>query len=330
MKAVIPAAGIGKRLRPHTYTRPKALVSVAGRPMLGHIIDSLIGMGVDELIPIIGYQGDLIRDYINSRYSGVKSDFVVQEEQKGIAHAVNLAREYADNSEVIIILGDTIIETDFNRIPGVGDYVLGVREVDNPGRFGIVEAENGIVTGIEEKPDQPKSNLAIVGLYYLKDSSPLFEACGEIIRKDIRTKGEYQITDALGLMIEQGTEFKVYRIEDWYDCGKIETLLETNRVLLDKDGGRPSRDGSLIIPPCAIADNCVIERSLVGPYVSVSEGCEINSSVIDNSIIEEGSRVSDSVISGSVLGSYSEVIGYRKCLNISDNSTLSPREDDRG
>lgn len=329
MKAVIPAAGIGKRLRPHTFTKPKALVTVAGRPMLGHIIDSLIGMGVDELIPIIGYKGEMIREYITSRYD-VKSNFVVQEEQKGIAHAVNLTRKYADSSEVIIILGDTIIETDFNRIPGMGDYVLGVREVDNPGRFGIVEVENGTVSGIEEKPDEPKSNLAIVGLYYMKDSSPLFDACDEIIRKDIKTKGEYQITDALGLMIERGMEFKPYRIEDWYDCGKIETLLETNRVLLEKEGGADRREGSVIIPPCSIAEDCLIERSIVGPYVSISENCEINGSIIDNSIIEEGSIVSDTVVTGSVLGRNSEVIGDKRRLNISDNSTCSRGNQGRG
>ena len=330
MKAVIPAAGIGKRLRPHTYTKPKALVTVAGRPMLGHIIDSLIDMGVDELIPIIGYKGEMIRDYIDKRYD-IRSNFVVQEEQKGIAHAVSLTREFADDSEVIIILGDTIIEADFNAIPGEGDYVLGVREVDNPGRFGIVEEEGGVVRGIEEKPDQPKSNLAIVGLYYLKNSSSLFEACDEIIRKDIKTKGEYQITDALGLMIEQGTRFIPYRIEDWYDCGKIETLLETNRVLLDRDGSSGTAgEGSVVIPPCQIADDCVIERSVVGPYVSVSEGCRIRASVIDNSIIEEGSRVSDSVISRSVLGRNTSVDGVRSSLNISDNSTCSGIERDNG
>jgi glucose-1-phosphate thymidylyltransferase len=323
MKAVIPAAGIGKRLRPHTYTKPKALVSVAGRPMLGHIIDSLIGMGVDELIPIIGYRGEMIKDYISSRYPDIRTNFVIQEQQEGIAHAVSMTREFADNSEVIIILGDTIIEADFNRIPEEGDYVLGVREVDNPGRFGIVEVEDDIVCGIEEKPDEPKSNLAIVGLYYLKDSSSLFEACEEIISRDIRTKGEYQITDALGMMIEQGTEFKPYRIEDWYDCGKIETLLQTNRILLDGEGEAPVIEGSVIIPPCSIAENCAIENSILGPYVSVSEGCEIRSSIIDNTIIEEGSRVASSVISNSVLGSRSKVTGEKMQLNISDNSSWS-------
>lgn len=329
MKAVIPVAGIGKRLRPHTYTKPKALVSVAGRPMLGHIIDSLIGMGVDELIPIIGYKGEMIRDYITSSYGNIKANFVIQREQKGIAHAVGLTREYADDSEVIIILGDTIIETDFNRIPELGEFVLGVREVENPKRFGIVEVESGVISGIEEKPDDPKSNLAIVGLYYMKDSSTLYKACEKIIEGEIKTKGEYQITDALALMIDEGAEFRPYRIADWYDCGKIETLLQTNRVLLDKEAKEVKKEGSVIIPPCHISDRCLIEGSVIGPYVSVSEGCEIRSSVISDSIIEGNSVVADSVLSQSVLGNDSVVKGNRKRLNISDNSSCSPVFGDR-
>ena len=186
MKAVIPVAGIGKRLRPHTYAAPKALISVAGRPILGHIIDNLLDMGVTELIPIIGYKGEMIREYIMNEYD-LPVNFVVQEEPKGIAHAVNLTRKYADNSELIIILGDTIIEADFSSIPLEGDYVLGVREVADPTRFGIAEISDGIITRIEEKPERPKSNLAIVGLYYFKDSTRLFSACENVIEKDNMT-----------------------------------------------------------------------------------------------------------------------------------------------
>jgi glucose-1-phosphate thymidylyltransferase len=320
MKAVIPVAGIGKRLRPHTYTSPKALINVAGRPILGHIIDALLEIGVDGLIPIIGYKGEMIREYITANYD-TPVDFVVQEQQKGIAHAVDLTREYADNSELIIILGDTIIEADFARIPEAGDYVLGVREVDDPGRFGIVEVSEGLIKGIEEKPEDPKSNLAIVGLYYFKDSAPLFEACREVIDKDIKTKGEYQITDALSLMLERGTDFRPYEIENWFDCGKIETLLETNRIILGKGGNSAERDGCVIIPPCWIDGSCEIEISIIGPYVSISEGCRVINSIVEDSILNGGSVIENEIISSSVLGCRCEVKGRVKKLNLGNEST---------
>lgn len=321
MKAVIPVAGIGKRLRPHTYTAPKALINVAGRPILGHIIDNILEMGVTELIPIIGYKGEMIRDYITGEYD-IPVNFVVQEEQKGIAHAVNLTRKYADDSELIIILGDTIIEADFSTIPLKGDYVLGVREVDNPSRFGIAEVSGGIITRIEEKPENPKSNLAIVGLYYFKNSSKLFSACDTVIEKGIKTKGEYQITDALELMIEGGTEFKPYRIDAWYDCGKISTLLDTNRVLLNKSKSITKRNGSIIIPPCWIDESSSIEKSIIGPYVSVSANCEISNSILENSILNSGSRVQNIVLTDSVVGSSAEIVGNKRSVNIGNNSAL--------
>jgi glucose-1-phosphate thymidylyltransferase len=326
MKAVIPVAGIGKRLRPHTYAAPKALISVAGRPILGHIIDNLLDMGVTELIPIIGYKGEMIREYITNEYD-VQVNFVVQEEPKGIAHAVNLARQYADNSELIIILGDTIIEADFSRIPFEGDYVLGVREVADPTRFGIAEISDGIITRIEEKPENPKSNLAIVGLYYFKDSARLFSACEEVIEKNIKTKGEYQITDALALMIEEGTKFKPYRIDGWYDCGKIETLLDTNRTLLNKYESRSAREGSIIIPPCWIDESSSIERSIIGPYVSVSADCRISNSIVENSIVNSGSSIQDIVLTDSVIGSMAEIIGNKKSVNIGNSSALHLRSE---
>jgi glucose-1-phosphate thymidylyltransferase len=321
MKAVIPVAGIGKRLRPHTYTAPKALIPVAGKPILGHIVDGLVDMGVTELIPIVGYMGEQITEYLKSTYD-MKIEFVHQEEQKGIAHAVDLTREFADNSELIIILGDTIIDTDFTKIPKAGDYVLGVREVEDPRRFGVCEVEDGVITNIVEKPDEPKSNLAIVGLYYFRDSAPLYEACRAVIDRDITTKGEYQITDALALMIEGGTKFVPYEIDGWFDCGKVETLLETNRVLLEGFENGTHGTDSVIIPPCFIDPDSKIENSVVGPYVSVASGCSISNSVVKNSILNEGSSLSNVVLEASVIGAGAEVTRSSSNLNISDDSQV--------
>ncbi len=321
MKAVIPVAGIGKRLRPHTHTSPKALVTVAGKPILGHIVDSLVKMGVTELIPIVGYKGDQITKYLTDTYD-LKIDFVFQKEQKGIAHAVDLTRQYADNSELIIILGDTIIDTDFTKIPEAGDYVLGVREVEDPKRFGICEVNDGVISSIVEKPDDPKGNLAIVGLYYFKDSAPLYESCRAVIDRDIMTKGEYQITDALSLMIENGIKFMPYEIGGWYDCGKVETLLETNRVLLEGVENGAHGINSVIIPPCFIDPDSKIENSVVGPYVSVAGGCTITDSVVKNSILNENSALSNVVLEGSVIGAGAVVTRSSSNLNISDDSQV--------
>ncbi len=324
MKAVIPVAGIGKRLRPHTFTIPKALLNVAGKPILGHIVDSLIGMGVDELIPIIGYKGELIKEYLEKNFD-IPMKFVEQEDPRGIAHAVALTRDYAYNSELIIILGDTIIDTDFSAIPKAGDYVLGVREVEDPSRFGICVMEDGKIKQIVEKPDEPIGNLAIVGLYYFRDSTPLYDACNEIIEKDITTKGEYQITDALQLMINKGIEFVPYSIDGWYDCGKVETLLETNRILLSQHKETYRREGCIIIEPCYIDPDCILTNSIVGPFVTVAAGCVIKNSIIENSILNELSRLENVILEGSVVGAFAEVTGRRSSINVSDYSQIDFR-----
>ncbi|MBN2184320.1 MAG: NTP transferase domain-containing protein [Candidatus Krumholzibacteriota bacterium] len=321
MKAVIPLAGIGKRLRPLTHTCPKALVPVAGKPILGHIVDSLIDAGVTELVPIIGYMGGQIRDYFLEDYD-MPVNFVIQEDQKGIAHAVSLTREYADNSELIIILGDTIIDADFSKIPEAGDYVLGVREVDDPHRFGICEVSGGIITGIEEKPENPKSNLAVVGIYYFKDSSLLYRSCEHVIENDIRTKDEYQLTDALSNMIENDVKFVPYKIDNWFDCGKVETLLETNSTLLKGNKSGYAGKDSLIIDPCFIGSGSSIKDSIIGPDVTVAKGCTIKNSIIRNSIISENCIVSGANLADSVLGRGAEVRGKSGRLNISDDSQV--------
>jgi glucose-1-phosphate thymidylyltransferase len=321
MKAVIPVAGIGKRLRPHTLTIPKALLNVAGKPILGHIVDGLLSMGVQELIPIIGYKGGLIREYLDCTYD-IPITYVIQEEQKGIAHAVYLTREHADDSELIIILGDTIIKTDFTEIPKCGSFVLGVREVTDPKRFGICDVEDGVITNIEEKPDEPRSNLALIGLYYFKNSKELFAACEKIIDKGITTKGEYQITDALQLMIGNGIRFSPFHIDGWFDCGKVETLLETNRVLLDGMETNDGREGSIVIQPCYIDKNSVIENSIIGPYVTIARESEIRHSIIENSILNEGSKLENVILRESVVGAYAEVTGQGSSLNVSDHSQI--------
>ena len=202
MKAVIPAAGIGTRLRPHTHTLPKALLYVAGRPIISHILDEVRELKPSGVVLIIGYKGDLIKDYVTKEYPDLKIDFVYQAERNGIAHALHMTRDVADTGEpLLVILGDTIIKADLKRIVESKTNSLGVREVEDPRRFGVVEVSGNDIVRLVEKPKNPPSKLAIVGLYYLTDAPLLYQMIQEQIDKDIKSHGEYQVTDALQMMI---------------------------------------------------------------------------------------------------------------------------------
>ena len=237
MKAIIPVAGIGTRLRPHTHTAPKALIQVAGKPILGHILDELKPIGISEVVLVTGYMGDRVKDYVEEAHNDLDATYVDQEERKGLGHAIYLTADSIDDEPVLIVLGDTIVTADFSSFVGGERTLIGVKEVDDPSRFGIVEVEDGEVKSLVEKPDVPSSNLAIVGLYYVVNTPLLFECLRRVIDEDIKTKGEYQLTDALILMLERGEKMGTFAVEGWHDCGLPETLLATNRYLLERSGG---------------------------------------------------------------------------------------------
>jgi glucose-1-phosphate thymidylyltransferase len=231
MRAIIPVAGVGSRLRPHTYTLPKVLLNVAGKPIIGHILDKVIDEGFDEATIVVGYLGDKIREYILSNYT-MKVDFIEQEERKGLAHSIYLSREKLSTEPVLIILGDTIFDVELKAVVNGKFTSVGVKHVDDPRRFGVAETKDGFVTHLVEKPEHPTSNLAIVGLYWIRNPQLLNECVSELITKDIKTKGEYQLTDALELMVKRGERIGTFTVDGWYDCGKPDTLLATNRHLL--------------------------------------------------------------------------------------------------
>jgi len=234
MRAIIPVAGAGSRLRPHTFTLPKVLLNVGGKPIVGHILDRIIENGFDEATIIVGYLGDMIKDYVVKHYS-IKIDFVEQEERLGLGHAIYLTRHTVSDDPILIILGDTIFDVDLRAIMHSENSILGVKEVDDPRRFGVAELENGVIRRLVEKPEDPRSNLALVGIYYIKHPNVLMECLRDEIKGNIRTRGEFQLTDALQMMIERGERMTTFGIEGWFDCGKPETLLETNRHLLDME-----------------------------------------------------------------------------------------------
>jgi glucose-1-phosphate thymidylyltransferase len=323
VKAIIPAAGIGTRLRPHTHSLPKALLYVAGRPIISHILDDLRRIGPSSVVLIVGYKGELVRDYVEREYKDLNAEFVVQEERLGIGHAVNLTRRVADTGEpVLIILGDTIVRTDLEKVVSSRTNILGVKEVEDPRRFGVCEVRGKRILKLVEKPKDPPSNLALVGLYYLRDSALLFEVLGEQISKNIRNHGEYQITDALQMMIDRGSEFETFQVEEWFDCGKPEAMLETNRRLLEGKFETPRAEGSVFVPPVSVAPTARIVNSIVGPHVSIAADTVVENAIVRDSIIDRGANVRDCLLQGSIIGSQTVIKGSFQRLNIGDSSEV--------
>jgi glucose-1-phosphate thymidylyltransferase len=328
MKAVIPVAGVGTRLRPHTYTQPKVLLNVAGKPILGHILDKLVENSIKNISLVVGYLGDKIKSYALANYPDVNFNFINQEEPLGLGHAIYTARdEFENEDEILIILGDTIFDFDLSKFLKSKFTTIGVKQVEDPRRFGVVILDgDNFAKKLVEKPSQPESNLAIVGIYLIKNPKLLKESLEEIVKSDIKTKGEYQLTDALQLMVNKGEKITVFEIDGWYDCGKPETLLETNKFLLERNGMKLTKLGKfenvLIIPPVYISPTSKIENSIIGPYTTISDGAEISSSIIRNSIIGDCAKIYNALLDSSIVGSDAVVKGDYKKINIGDSSEI--------
>lgn len=321
MHAIIPVAGIGKRLRPHTYSLPKVLLNVAGKPIIGHILDKIIADGFRSATIIVGHLGDLIRDYIRSEYD-IKVDFIEQAELKGLAHAIYLVREKFPPDPFLIILGDTIFDVDLKPVVRGHYTAIGVKHVDDPRRFGVAELRDGYVTKVIEKPERPTSNLAIVGLYWIRNTKLLEECLVEVLERNIKTKGEYQLTDALELMLQRGEKMKTFTVEGWYDCGKPETLLSTNHHLLEKTSTRVKLEGSVVVPPVFVAPDAKITNSVIGPYATIADGASVNDSIVRNTIVSGGAQVSKALLDNSIVGNNAVVRGSYKRINVGDSSEI--------
>jgi glucose-1-phosphate thymidylyltransferase len=322
MKVIIPAAGIGSRLRPHTYSAPKALLHVAGKPILGHILDRVIDLpDLESVLLVTGFLGDQIQDYVDEHYR-VNVRYVHQQELKGLGYAVHLATEFVDDDPILVVLGDTILETDFTHFLEPGKEVLGVQEVDDPRRFGIVEVEDGRITRLEEKPAEPSSNLAVVGIYGFTNTKLLKECLDEVVRREVTTRGEIQITSALQMMVDHGSVMVPHVVRGWYDCGKLETLLETNRHLLKSSKRHYEIADSVVIPPSYVSPSAKISRSVIGPYVSVGDHAHVIQSVIQNSIIGVAAEVKQCVMKSSMIGNAATVSGTFTHLNVGDFSEI--------
>ena len=326
MNVIIPVAGIGKRLRPHTYSTPKALLMTGGKPILAHILDQIVSRqtGIHRVIFIVGYMGEKIKEYVSKNYD-FQASYIEQKEQLGLGHAVWLTRELDKSEPCLIVYGDTIFEANIPCDTKIDGYI-GVKEVEDPRRFGIVEIKDGFVQKLVEKPAHPSTNLAIVGVNFISNAKLLFDCLKSLIGKETRTAGEFQLTDAMELMIEKGASFKTFPIGRWFDCGTFDTMLLTNRELLESIEYRVEsieHKESVIKKPVFIHPSANIEDSEIGPYVSIDRGANIKGSVISDSIINQSARIENSQLWDSIIGAGAVVKGVRGKLNIGDLSEVN-------
>ena len=327
MKIILPVAGKGTRLRPHTHTRAKSLVHVAGLTVLEHIISRLLPLQAEEFVFITDENGGQIQEFMQKKFPSLPCTYIVQKERLGPAHAVALAAERVNpGDDLLVVFNDTIFVTDLLRIKDLCadcDGLIYSKEVEDYQRFGVNVLKDDYIVDMVEKPDTPISRLAQVGLYYLKDGKRLMDYLDKTIQAGDTVKGEYYLPAVFMRMIHDGMKFRAPEIDAWLDCGKPETLLETNRFLL-KERHHTHGDvvNSVILAPVHIDHGAVIRNSIIGPNVSVAAGCVIEESIIRDSIINLNSEVRDIVLDGALLGDSVRLIGSPGHMNIGDHSLI--------
>ena len=339
MKVIIPTAGSGTRLRPHTFTSPKTLLHVAGRPILDYLLEPLLKLpDLSELILILGDNGEQIREYIDRHYD-LPATYIWQNEQKGLGHAISLAKARGEGEPLLILLGDKIFECGYQKIFQNPYTVIGVKRVENPQAVGIVEMEGEFITRLIEKPtlpqppfippqaggEGPQGVLAITGIYSIQNSELLFYCLDEIIAKDLRTHNEYQLTDGLQLMVEYGERMKIEFINSLH-CGTPDQLLNANRSILEKRAPQMYRfPNSVVVPPVFIGEGAVIERAVIGPYTSIGSRTQVVNAIIKDTIIHPNAEVQDVLICRSLIGPGARVHGGFHQFNVGSSSQIDLR-----
>ncbi len=305
MKIVLPVAGNGLRLRPYTEDRPKCLLPLAGKTIIDWIVEDASILKPTENIFITGYKAEKMDEYLWSKPEWGKVRTVVQTNPQGLGEAISLALPYVDDEEpILIILGDTLFEADLSILENAQENILYTFKVDDPKRFGVAVTDgNGRISRLVEKPQEFVSDEAIVGIYYIKDVRALKDALKYLMDNDIRTKNEFQLTDALEMMIEQGSKFRTAPVSRWLDCGLVETLLETNAHVLKRNDNSKEMDipGVDIIPPCFIGKNVKIHASKIGPFVAIGDDCQISGVEIRDSIVWNGVKIANGRICNAVV-----------------------------
>jgi glucose-1-phosphate thymidylyltransferase len=330
MKIIIPMAGRGTRLRPHSLTVPKPLIPVAGKPIVQHLVEDLAKSyngKIDEIAFIIGDFGTVVEKQLLqlAEKLGAKGSIFYQKEQLGTAHAILCAKE-SMQGPVIVAFADTLFKADF-KFDASEEGIIWVKQVADPSAFGVVQLdEDGYITDFVEKPDTFVSDLAIIGIYYFKDADYLRSELQYLLDNNLREKGEYQLTNALENMKRKGTKFSTHTIEEWLDCGNKDAVIAANcRVLeIKPDTTVIPSDAHLenvtLIQPCHIGAGAVIKNSVIGPHVSIGRGCRIQNSVISKSLIQDAAKISNLVLHNSMLGSSVELNAKASELNLGDYS----------
>jgi glucose-1-phosphate thymidylyltransferase len=325
VKVVIPLAGKGTRLRPHTHVTPKPLLRVADKPVMDYIFDDLRELGVDQAIFITGHLKEKVEEYVRREYPEFDARFIEQEVQNGTAGAIQLARPHVQE-DLLIIFVDTLFDADLSVIRTLPDDVAGViwaKEVEDYQRFGvIITDENGFMQRIVEKPREPISKLANIGLYYIRDWQLLFEGIEHVMNSAPGASGEYYLTDAFQYMVDHGARIKTLEVEGWYDAGKPETLLETNHhVLATSRGKRPEGGRNVTIhDPVHVADGATLEDAEIGPNVTIGGGTVVRGSRLRQTIVGRDTTIEGCDLHDSLIGDEVTIRGVRGQVDLGDNS----------
>jgi glucose-1-phosphate thymidylyltransferase len=327
----IPMAGFGTRMRPHTWSKAKPLIHLAGKTVLDYVLDqfrTLPGLDSARWVFIISpFQLEQVQEYMVGVHPEKKVDYVVQEKMRGQSDALYLARKFL-HGPMLMSFSDTLIETDLSFLPAVQqDGIAWVQAVPDPRRFGVAEVDSqGWVTRLVEKPTEIQNNRAVVGFYYFKSAELLISAIEEQVQRGISLKGEYFLTDTINVMLEKGAHFSIQEVHTWLDAGTRESLLETNRYLLDHGNDNSAEaakhPGVRVVPPVFIPADAALEGCTLGPNVSLAEGVELRNVTASDAIIERGAHVEDSTLTHSHLGRDVTIRGAHGHLNIGDNSIV--------
>jgi len=334
MKIIVPMAGRGSRLRPHTLTVPKPLIPIAGKPIVQRLVEDIVSVcgdkKVDEIAFIIGDFGEQVETDLKqvAENLGAKGSIYYQDQPLGTAHAIHCAADSMDD-EIVVAFADTLFRADFT-LDTEADSVIWVKQVEDPSAYGVVQfAEDGSINNFVEKPKEFVSDSAIIGIYYFKDGPGLRKELKYILDNDLRPSGEYQLTDALSALMEQGKVFRPGTVSDWMDCGNKAITVETNNKMLGYLEGLPELKGdnitmenSTIIEPCYIGSNVVLKNAKIGPHVSLGDGCVVENATIKGSLIQTNSSIANIDLKDSMVGNHASVNGKWTSISIGDYSTM--------
>jgi glucose-1-phosphate thymidylyltransferase len=330
MKAVIPLAGKGTRLRPHTHHTPKPLLKVAGKPVLSYILDDLTALGVEEMVFVVGYLRETIEAWITRHYPDLRAHYVLQEVQDGTAGAIALAEPWVDD-ELLIVFADAVLEVDYGLIGSLdGGYsgVIWAKEVEDYQRFGvIVTNDDGSMARIVEKPSEPVSKLANIGLYYIRDHELLFEGVRHTLASPPGPSGEFYLTDAFQYMVDHGSRILTAPVRGWWDAGKPETLLETNQHLLEAGRGGVDAgatvEGAEIVEPVRIEAGVEVRGGRIGPNVTLETGARVHGSTLADTVVGPKARLESVRLHDSLVGGHAEVSHVAGSLLVTDHSVVA-------